>query len=68
MDNYQYETVDSWNDYELQEKYIIERNGQRIVVSYRIKHGEEISKSYLARGNAIKAFMRAWSENKMVMA
>lgn len=66
MNDYQYKTIDQEGTYELQEKFIVERNGQRIVVSYRIKNGEEVSKTYFSRRNAIKAFVKAYIYQKLV--
>jgi hypothetical protein len=55
--------TDSKHPYELQEKYTVAINGQRIVVSYRIKNGDRISKSYFSKARAINAFVDAYMKD-----
>lgn len=66
MNDYNYETIYNRNGYELQQKYIIEMDGRRVYLSYRIKHNEEVSKPYFNRKNAIKAHVNAYIDNKIV--
>lgn len=65
---YRYKTISTDRGVELQEKYVIEQNGQRIVVSYRIVDGENISKSYFKRGNAIKKYVDTYLKKPRVAA